>query len=75
MDFNRQADVREILSANKIAYITRTTNLQSSSVVGSHRGRIGSLGINQDYSYEYKIYVHKDDYDKACRLIGSTGHL
>jgi 3-phosphoglycerate kinase len=69
MDFNKQADVREILSANKIPYVFKTTNLQSSQVIGSHRGRIGNFGINQDYSYEYKIYVHKNDYDKAWHLI------
>lgn len=70
MDFNQQSDIRGILAANSIDYVVKTTNLQSSSVVGSHRGRIGNLGINQDYSYEYKIYVHKDDYDKALHLVG-----
>lgn len=69
MDFNEQADVREILSANRIPYVIKTTNLQSSPAIGSHRGRIGNFGINQDYSYEYKIYIHKNDYDRASRLI------
>ncbi|MDO4490080.1 MAG: hypothetical protein Q4B85_03285 [Lachnospiraceae bacterium] len=69
MDFNKQADVRGILSANKIPYIIKTINLQNSQVVGSHRGRVGNLGIDQEYSYEYKVYVHKNDYDKAMGLI------
>lgn len=69
MDFKKQADVRAILSGNKIPYVIKTTNLQSSAVIGSHRGRVGNFGIDQDYSYEYKIYVHKDDYDRALRLI------
>lgn len=72
MDFNKQADVREILSINRIPYVTKTTNLQSSPVVGSHRGRVGNFGINQDYSYEYKIYVHENDYDRAWRLIRNS---
>ena len=25
--------------------------------------------LNQNYSYEYKIFVHKNDYDKALGLI------
>ncbi len=68
-DMNRQAEVREILSKNKIKYTIKTTNLQSPTAIGSRRGRTGSFGINQAYSYEYKIYVHKKDYDKAKWLI------
>lgn len=38
--------------------------------MGAPRGRMGSLGLNADYSYEYKIYVRKGDYGQARRLIG-----
>ena len=69
MDMKRQAYVREVLLANDIEYIVKVTNLQSSSVVGSGRSRTGNVGINQDYVYEYKIYVCKNDYDNALRLI------
>jgi hypothetical protein len=69
MDLNKQAQVRGILSADKIPYVTKTTNLQSSPAVGSQRGRVGNFGINQDYSYEYRIDVGKDDYDEALHLI------
>ncbi len=72
MDFNKQADVRGILSTNNIPYVIKTTNLQSSPIVGSHRGRLGNFGINQDYSYEYKIYVTKRDFDKALYLIHNS---
>jgi len=68
-DMNRQASVREILTANGIDYTVKVTNLQSASVVGCGRGRMGSFGINEKYTYEYKIYVHKSDYDNALRLI------
>ena len=70
MDINHQANVRNILSANGIDYITKVTNLQSPSVFENKRGRYGNFGINQAYSYEYKIYVHKKDYDYALSLLG-----
>ena len=69
MEMNRQAEVRDILSKNGLAYIVKTTNLQNAPILGSGRGRTGNLGINPDYSYEYKIYVHKKDYEKAISLI------
>lgn len=69
MDMKRQAEVRSILDANGIENIVKTTNLQSSSVVGSHRGHTGSFGIDQNYSYEYKIFVNKKDFDRASYLI------
>lgn len=69
MDMSRQSEVRTILSNNSIDYTVKTTNLQSRSAIGGRTRRTGSFGINQDYSYEYKIYVHKKDYDKAFALI------
>ncbi len=69
VDMNRQSCVRDLLRANDIDYTVKVTNLQSASVIGSSRGRVGSFGINQNYSYEYKIYVHKKDYDRALGLM------
>ena len=69
-NMNRQADIRIILSQNEIEYTVKTTNLQSPTAIGSCRGKRGSFGSNQDCSYEYKIYVHKKDYDRAKWLIG-----
>lgn len=43
-----QANIREILSANKIPCVTKTTNLQNAQIIGSHRGRVGNFGINQN---------------------------
>ena len=68
MDMKRQADVREILSKNGIYYTIKTINLQSAGFA-SGRGHTGSFGISPDHSYEYKIYVHKKDYDRAKYLI------
>ena len=69
MDMARQANVRDILSINGIKYTVKVTNRQSASVIGSNRARTGSFGVNQNYAYEYKIYVHAKDYDNAMRLI------
>ena len=73
MEMNRQAEVREevrdILSNNNIEYIIKTVNLQAAPILGNRRAQTGSFGINPDYSYEYKIYVHKKDYEKAAQLI------
>lgn len=69
MEMKRQSEVRDILSQNGIDYTVKTTNLQAAPVAGSHRGRMGNFGINQDYSYEYKIYVHKKDFERAESLI------
>ena len=66
MDMQRQANIRSILSANGIAYTVRTENLQGSSAIG---GRSGSFGVDPNYSYEYHIYVHKNDHENALRLI------
>ena len=69
MDIHRQAEIRDVLAQNDIDYTVKTKNLQNSGAFDSQRGRIGNMGINQDYSYEYKIYVHKKDYEAARELI------
>ena len=69
MDLNVQTETRYILSVNNIDYVVKTTNTQSAPFLGNRRGYVGSFGIDPDYSYEYKIFVHRDDYEKASRLI------
>lgn len=69
MEMNRQAQVRDILYQNGIDYTVKTTNPETAPILGDRRGYTGSFGINPDYSYEYKIYVHKKDYEKAAALI------
>ena len=68
-DMKRQANVCKKLSAKGIDYAVKTTNLQSSAPAGVQRARTGNYGIDQKYSYEYKIYVRKGDYDRASSLI------
>lgn len=69
LDMKRQADICEILSVKGIEYAVKTTNLQSSAPAGGQRACTGNYGIDQKYSYEYKIYVHKEDFDRALSLI------
>ena len=69
MDMKRQSDIRDILSVNGIDYQVKTTNLETPTSFDRQRANAGSLGINQNYSYDYKIYVNKKDYDAASKLI------
>ena len=67
----RQSDVRDILRANGIDYTVKVLNRKSPSpIAAGSRARTGTLGEDLSKEYEYKIYVHRDDYKKACALIG-----
>ena len=69
-DMNRQAEVRDILQVNGIDYMVKVLNRKSPSPIGAgSRARTGSFGENLSLEYEYKIYVHKDDYEEALHLI------
>jgi hypothetical protein len=52
------------LTANGIAYKTATN-----SVANPGRSH-GVPGINAEYAYQYRIYVHKKDYERAKYAIG-----
>lgn len=69
LDLNRQAEVRKLLSLHGIEYRIHTKNLQGSGPFGGEARRTGSLGVKQDYIYEYKIYVQKKEYEQAKRLV------
>ena len=69
IDIHRQAEIRDVLAQNDIDYTVKTKNLQNSGALDSQRGHTGNMGIDQSYSYEYKIYVHKKDYEAARELI------
>ena len=66
-----QSKIREILTANNIDYLIKTKNLQASPWLSNNRARTGSAFINSANSYEYKIYVRKEDYEKAIHLINN----
>lgn len=69
MDMKRQADVRNILSSNGVEYVLKVMNLNRSTKFGSSRAHMWSYGVNQNFCYEYRIYVHKDDLEWARYLI------
>lgn len=62
----KQAQVRDILSQNGIDCRTKTNSHSSGRYT---RGRTGSFGQNSDFAYQYTIYVHSNDYEKAQYLI------
>ncbi len=66
-NMNDRVRVCDILRANGMDYRIKTTNTTSSAMGGRRGG--STLGVDMDYAYEYKIYVHKDDYDRAMHLI------
>ncbi len=69
-DASEQARVRNILADHNLDYHIKTVNrLSPSPMAAGTRSRVGSLG-NRDM-YEYIIYVHKNDYEKALHLIRS----
>ncbi|WP_066714641.1 hypothetical protein [Clostridium sp. Marseille-P299] len=64
-----QAEIRNALKAENIKYITKVINRNSSSPFMSERARTGTLGQNMEKAYEYIIYVHKKDYERAKYVI------
>lgn len=69
-DMAEQARVRNTLTDNKIDYSIKTSNRMSPSAISTgERGRTGTYGQAASAMYEYKIYVHKADYEEAKSLI------
>lgn len=65
-DLKRLVELRNVLEANNIPYQVRT----DSSVRARTRGHSpGALGIDLSKANLHKIYVHKNDLDKAKHLI------
>lgn len=65
-----QARVRDALAQNGVDYHIKTVNPSArSTFAASARSRTGSFGVNTDCAYQYYIYVHKNDYDRARSLI------
>lgn len=69
MDMNRQAEIRDLLASHNIEYVIKTINLQDTHLTGNKRNKTGSIGIKKEYSYEYRIFVHKRDYEKAKNFL------
>ena len=57
--------VRNALAEAGLASTVRTAGLMDAA---ASRGR-GVPGIRQDHLYQYQIYVHKQDYDRAYAVL------
>lgn len=69
-EMKKQLEIRNILSANNIDYTISVKNMLDRNSFGrSARSHYGSMGINAECLYEYKIYVNKKDYEQAVYLI------
>ena len=68
-EFNR---IKNILAQKGIQYEFKTVNRTTSSGFDTSRGRVGSMGENMKYSYEYYIYVHRKNYNQAVFLINNA---
>ena len=69
-DMKTQADARMLLAQNKIPYKITTRNIGDAHSVRGHAGvPFGRGGLSSDLLYEYHIFVHKDDYEKACVIL------
>lgn len=87
LDFNCHANVRNILSENRISHAVKTINRLSRNKPAANTFYYSfektdtqkavpfcalreTSGTNLNSTYEYKIYVHKNDFEKAKHLIG-----
>ena len=65
-DMKKQSEIRTILQNHKIDYHVNVKNVYSRSPLGgAPRGRTETPGVDLNKSYEYKIYVRKEDYERA----------
>lgn len=58
------AETRSTLTVNQIKYTYRVITPNSDG-----RGTRGSFGERAEFSHMYYVYVHKKDYEWACRAI------
>lgn len=69
-----QSEIRSLLAQNGIDYSVKVINRKSPSPADAgSRARTGSFGENPSLMYEYIFYVHKDNIEKARRIVQSRG--
>ena len=73
-DLTRLNQVRYALEGAGIDYTYRAKDLTSPTALdglfgGSSRGRTGTFGINHEARVEYKLYVRKDELDRARQFL------
>ena len=68
-DLNTLSQYRDALDGEGIGYTYRFKDRTSPAVVGGgSRTRAGNFGIQQNAQVEYKLYVRKDDLERAVAL-------
>ena len=73
MSMQKQAEVRDRLTAGGVAYILRTVNRNSPSPFYSSRARTGTFGQDAQLFCTYIFYVAKKDLRKAKLWLGGQG--
>lgn len=69
-DMQKQAEICRLLQSHGIEYKVNVLNRKSPSPLSvGARAYTGTLGEDLDKAYEYKIYVKKEAYVKARKLI------
>ena len=68
-DVHKLAKVREVLSVNGIEYKIKSYNPGGPVLGNASRGRMGNFGIQVEYGQEYAVYVRKDDFEEARKLL------
>lgn len=68
-DMKRHSEIRSLLALNGIDYIVNVLNMGRNYMHGRNT-IMGTFGANMEFSYMYKIYVRKRDYEYASKLIG-----
>ncbi len=65
----RCSDIRSILSQHAIKYQCKAVSRHNSRVQPGVGGILKGLDEKVESRYLYYVYVHKTDYDKACKVI------
>jgi len=69
-DIQKKSKICAMLNDSGIDYDVKVKDIANpSSIMAGSRSRTGSFGINSACSYEYKIYVKKEDYDKSLAVV------
>lgn len=70
-DMKRFSEIRNLLAEEGIDYKYKVKNQMGewSGEHGTIRSNMGMLGQDSSLDYEYEIFVHKDDYERAGRLV------
>ena len=67
LSMEEQMAARQCLSDAGLNYVLRTKNITASS------HQMGHLGIHPQAVLEYRIYVHREDEDRARAALRSMG--